>query len=165
MNRILRALRAIVVELVAPLEASVKVRYRVVAMSVDRVQLQAVKQGKWPNIVPCPIRMGTPGVRARLTPGSIVVVEFLENDWGLPVVTHFGTPGEPGFVPAALVLGADSDTAPAAARVGDTVSIFFPPAMPVTGTVSGQPFVGTITVPGPGIGTIQTGSTKVGIGS
>jgi hypothetical protein len=47
------------------------------------------------------------------------------------------------------------------ARLGDQVQSFLPPGLPVVGTVSGNPFVGTITVANPITGTITGGSSQV----
>ncbi len=53
---------------------------------------------------------------------------------------------------------------PAIARVGDMVQAFMPPSMPITGVITppGSSFTGVLTVPAPALGTIQTGSTKLG---
>lgn len=161
-SRLLRAVRALVDELTAATQYHVPVRYRVIgAASGERWNLQAVRRGVWPDLLPAVSMPGAAGYRATLQPSSIVLVQFVEGDPTLPVITHFEGPDGSGFVPTAIVLG--GLVGAAAARVGDQVQVFFPPSMPVTGTVSGQPFVGVITIAGPGIGSIQTGSTKVGI--
>lgn len=48
-----------------------------------------------------------------------------------------------------------------AARLGSTVNVFFPPLVPVTGTLNGLPFVGAATFVMPGVGVIQDGNPKV----
>jgi hypothetical protein len=48
------------------------------------------------------------------------------------------------------------------ARLGDQVQCFLPPGLPVVGTVSGNPFTGTITVANPITGAITGGSPVVG---
>ena len=164
-SRLVRALRGIVAAITAQTRCHVPVRYRVVSQTVDRYNLQAVsKAAGWPDILPCAVMAGAAGYKANLTPGSIVLVQFIEGDETQPMITHFEQPGQPGFVPVAIKIGADSGPAAAAARVGDQVTVFFPAGIPLTGTVSGNPFVGTFTTPVTGIGTIQTGSSKVGIG-
>jgi hypothetical protein len=161
-SKAIRALRALIKQFTAPLEYHAKVRYRVVQKVVDRYHLQAVAKGKWPDQTYVSVKPGAAGYDASLALGSIVVVEFLEGDPTLPVITHFAGPGESGFTPISVAIaGADK----AAAGVGDQVACFFPPLMPVTGTVSGAPFIGTVTIPSVIFGTIQTGSTKVKIGS
>lgn len=165
-DRFLRALRAVVNAFTEKTRCHVPVRYRVVAASgPDRYDLQAVqKSAGWPDLVPCAVSPGAAGYKANLAIGSTVLVQFVEGDVALPLITHFEVPGAPGFVPIGIKIGADAGAAPAAARVGDIVTIFFPSPMAFAGTVGGAPATGTVTIPGPGVGTIQTGSTKVGIG-
>ena len=50
------------------------------------------------------------------------------------------------------------------ARLGDQVQSFLPPGLPVVGTVSGNPFVGTITIAAPITGVITGGSVKTSSG-
>lgn len=137
-----------------------KYRYRVVSMAGDgRANLQAVRAAAGlPDVLPVSMWPGVAGAHAELAPGAEVLLEFIEGDPTLPIVVGFGGKGQPGFVPT--VLSFANGVAPVA-RVGDTVQVFFPPSMPVTGTVSGNPFVGVITVASPGLGTIQTGNPKV----
>ncbi len=159
-TRLLRAVRAIVDEMTARTAYHVPVRYRVInAASGERWNLQAVSRGKWPDLLPAVSFPGAGGYKATLSPSSMVLVQFVEGDPTQPVITHFEGPDGAGFVPVSIVIG--GLTGAAAARVGDQVQVFFPPQMPVTGTISGAPFAGVLTIPGPGIGSIQTGSTKV----
>jgi len=161
-SKALRAFRALIKQFTAPLEYHAKVRYRVVEKIVDRYHLQAVRKGAWPDQTFVSVKPGAAGYDASLALGSVVVVEFLEGDPTLPVVTHFAGPGEEGFIPISVAIaGADK----AASGVGDQVEVFMPPIMPVAGTVSGAPFVGTITIPSTLLGMIRTGSTKVRIGA
>jgi len=165
-DRFLRAVRAVVDAFTERTRCHVPVRYRVVAASgPDRYELQAVRKAAgWPDLVPCAVMPGAGGYKASLAIGSTVLVQFVEGDVSLPVITHFETPGAPGFVPISVKIAADAGTPPAAARVGDIVSIFFPSPMAFSGTIGGVPATGTVVIPGPGVGSIQTGSTKVGIG-
>lgn len=145
-----------------------KFRYRVVSMLVDRAQLQIVNKAsgapdgllvsEWPGVA---------GTHAKLTPGSIVLVEFIEGDRAQPIVSNFIGRGAPGFVPDRLTLGADSDgDAQDAARKGDTVDVLLPP-MILTGFINGTtPITAVVTSPmAKTLGTITTGSKKVGIGT
>lgn len=162
-DRFLRAFRALVNAFTEQTRCHVPVRYRVIAASgPDRYDLQAVRKASgWPDILPCAVSPGAAGYKATLAVGSTVLVQFVEGDPAQPIITHFETPGQPGFVPDAIKIGADGGTPPAVARVGDQVSVFFPAGMPVSGTVSGNPFTGTITIAVTGLGLIQTGSAKV----
>lgn len=164
-SRLVRSLRAMVEAITAQTKCHVLVRYRVVNRVVDRYNLQAVnKSSGWPDILPCAVMAGAAGYKAELTNGSIVLVQFIEGDEAQPIITHFEQAGQPGFIPISIKIAADDGPALPAARQTDTVAIFFPPVMAFSGTVGGAPAVGTVTIPGPGYGTIQTGSTKVGIG-
>jgi hypothetical protein len=137
-------------------------RYRVVRMSVDRVELQSVRKGAGlPDVLPVSMWPGVAGAHAVLTPGAEVLVEFVEGDRTMPVVTHFAGKDGPGFTPVSLVLGGPAG--PAAARLGDQVTVPLPPAT-FTGTVDGLPASGTLTFITPdAIGQITSGSTKVSI--
>jgi len=72
-------------------------RYRVAAMSGDRVELQAVSRtAGLPDTLPVSQRPGAAGAHARLSSGALVLVEFIEGDRTLPVVTAFAGRGEQG---------------------------------------------------------------------
>ena len=81
--------------------------------------------------------------------GDEVIVVFRDEKKTRPIVIGFKM-GPGPFSPIA--------------RVGDLVQIFFPPSMPITGTITppGSAFTGVLTIPGPGAGTIQIGSPKTG---
>ncbi len=84
-------------------------RYRVVAMSVDRVQLQAVRRDAGlPDILPASMWPGVAGAHAQLTPGAEVLVEFVEGDRTMPVITQFAGRAGPGFEPVRLNLEASA---------------------------------------------------------
>jgi len=97
-----------------------KYRYRVVNMSGDRAELQAVRQAAGlPDVLPISMKPGVAGAHAKLTGGSIVLVEFIEGDRSLPIVTAFAgkdegsghTADELDFtVTTKLRLGSDSAT-------------------------------------------------------
>jgi len=114
-----------------------KYRYRVVSMSVDRVEVQAVRKGAGlPDLLPVSMWPGVAGCHATLAPGAEVLVEFIEGDRSLPIVTHFAGKDGTGFAPIALVIG--GTTGPFAARVGDAVSVTLPAgAYPGGTTVAG----------------------------
>ncbi|MCC6557196.1 MAG: hypothetical protein IT372_29950 [Polyangiaceae bacterium] len=117
-DRILRALRTIVREAFPNYDFHGLYRYRVVRMVVGRVDLQAVdKAPGLPNVLPVPVHTGMAGISAQLTPGSMVLVEFVEGDPGQPVITHFSTKDEPGFLPVELALDATDKV-----RIGETAS-------------------------------------------
>lgn len=78
-------------------------RYRVVRMSSDRVELQAVLSATGlPDALPITQRPGVAGAFAKLTPGAIVLVEFVEGDRTLPIVSAFAAKGDGGHAPDEL---------------------------------------------------------------
>lgn len=117
-DRVLRAFRALVREALPNYAFHGLYRYRVVRMAGHRVDLQAVRKAPGlPNILPVPVHPGAAGLAAELSPGALVLVEFVEGDPGQPVVTHFSTKDDPGFLPVALALDATE-----AVRIGETAS-------------------------------------------
>jgi len=135
-------------------------RYRVIRMAGTRVELQAVRKAAGlPDLIPVSQCPGVPGALARLTPGAQVLVQFLEGDPTMPVITGYGGPGEDGFAATELVLGGE-EGAPVA-RQGDAVEVLLPPAV-FSGTISGAPASGVLTFPlMKANGTITAGSGKV----
>lgn len=159
-------------------------RYRVVGTSVDRVKLQAVQKGRWPDVLPASLACGIAGGWADLTPGAIVLVMFEDGSPTAPFVAHYTPKGRPGHVPAIAALdgtqvhlGAHEA---AVHRVGDLENggTFTAAAGPVTytgedgktwqlvGTVAGTPVLFT-TIPitadvaGKLVGKAAVGSAKV----
>jgi hypothetical protein len=145
-----------------------KYRYRVVTMAPDgRVKVQAVKKARGlPDVVPVSVRPGVAGAWADLTLGCEVLLEFIAGDPTEPIVTGFPGRGEAGFLPGRLTLGATTPgDASDAARKGDTVKVLLPPAV-FSGSIGGAPATGVITFPtGYTLGSVTTGSAKVGIGT
>jgi hypothetical protein len=135
-------------------------RYRVVRMSGDRVELQSVRSAAGlPDVLPVSVWPGVAGVHATLSPGAECLVQFVEGDRTMPVVTHFAGKDGTGFVPVELVIGGPAG-APAA-RQGDPVEILLPPAV-FSGTIGGSPASGVLTfVMSKATGTITGGSGKV----
>jgi hypothetical protein len=160
--RALRALVAIVRHYTRRYEYFAHVRYRVVQQSGDRLHLQALKKGVWPDQTHVSVMPGAGGYECHPQLGSIVLVVFPEGDVELaPVVTHFAGPGQDKFIPISVsIAGADA----AVALVGSLVRVAMPPVLPVTGTLSGAPFTGVLTLPGQMLGTVQSGSSKVKAG-
>lgn len=93
-------------------------RYRVVQMSGDRVELQSVRAGDHPDVLPISMKPGVAGAHAEPAGSSIVLVIFIEGDRTLPVVTGFAGKDEEGHeatnltfsVATELKLGSDSAT-------------------------------------------------------
>lgn len=139
--------------------------YRVVSMVSRRVNLQAVSRAVGlPDMVAVSQRPGIPGAWAELTPGVVVLVAFVAGSPAEPVIVGYSPNGDPAAVPVSLEL---CGTRPAA-RVGDTITVFFPATMAVSGviTIGGtpSPFVGTMVLTSGVPGIIGSGSGIVGIG-
>lgn len=139
-------------------------RYRVVRMAGDRAELQAArKSAGLPDIIPVSIWPGVPGVAVTLTPGTAVLVAFIEGDRTMPVVTHFAGPGGDQFVPVGITIGGPDGSGQPAARSGDSVEVLLPPGV-FTGSIGGVPAQGVVSwLIGKTLGTILTGSAKVDI--
>lgn len=137
-------------------------RYRVVSQAGDRLNLQAVRKAAGlPDVLPVSMWPGIAGAHSEPTPGSEVLVEFVEGDRTMPVVTHFVGKDGQGFQPVRLTIGGPSGTE--AARMGDTVEVLLPPAV-FSGTVGGSPATGVLTFTlNKTLGTITSGSSKVRI--
>lgn len=144
-------------------------RYRVVRMSVDRVELQAVSAAAGlPDALPISMWPGVGGTHTEPTPGALVLVQFIEGRRTMPVVTHFeGKDGE-GWTPANLTLDATTlikigkDAAAFAAKADlvsarlDTIQQAFDAHTHIgTATVSTGP-VGTIAPPASPIGALAS---------
>jgi len=91
--------------------------------------------------------------------GGKAHVMFLDGSPTKPVCVWTEVTSENG--PDTVVLAPQGDGVNNVARVSDTVTILFPPLMPVAGTVGGLPFIGVLTITTPGVGSISTGSTLV----
>lgn len=75
-------------------------RYRVVQISVDRLELQPVRRDAGlPDVLPISMWPGVAGSHAKPALGAEVLVEFLEGDRTRPVVTGFSGKDGTGHVP------------------------------------------------------------------
>lgn len=80
--------------------------YRVVSQVAERLNLQPVRtRASMPDLARVPVRAGVPGVKATHSPGSQVIVAFLDADASRPVVVGFDSPEQPGWMPLQLELG------------------------------------------------------------
>lgn len=114
-----------------------KYKYRVVNLSVDRVNVQAVsKADGLPDVLAVPMAPGLAGCHAKLSLGAIVYLEFIAGDRADPEITGFCGRGVAGFVPQGLTIGSPDDSAALAARQGDPAEMLLPP-MVLTGTITG----------------------------
>lgn len=83
-------------------------RYRVVEQVVDRVNLQPVNPLLGlPDVGPIGMAPGLGGASARPALGSIVYVDFVEGDPGMPLVRSFARADDAGHVPLELAIDAE----------------------------------------------------------
>lgn len=109
MSRLLDTVRSIVRETFPRYDYLGPRKYRVVRMSVDRVELQIVNRALGlPDILPISQWPGMAGAWAKLTPGAEVLVQFIDGDPSQPIVTHYEPKGGAGFRPVELHLCAGS---------------------------------------------------------
>lgn len=86
-----------------------KRRYRVVRLSVDRLELQPVRSDAGlPSITPISMVPGIAGSHATLVEGAEVYVEFVDGDPREPIVTGFAGKGSAGHAPDEQALSVES---------------------------------------------------------
>lgn len=151
-DRLLAAFRALVQAELAPLRYAGLFDYTITGVSgaapSATISARPTDQSTGlPDINNMPCSPAVGGVTSTPTVGGQCVVAFLDHNPAKPVIV--GLPSS-GSLPVA--------------RLGDQVMIFLPPTLPVQGTVSGSPFVGTITITNPISGSITQGSGKVRTG-
>lgn len=100
-----------------------------------------------------PIRHGLPGVEVRVPRGARVLLGWEAGDPRRPYAALW----EPGSIESISFAGGDKPLA----RAGDPVTCFWPAAVPVTGTLAGAPFIGTMTITSPSSGIIDGGNEQV----
>lgn len=146
-------------------------RYRVVQMASDKVNLQAIsKAAGLPDILPVAMHPGLAGAHSELTPGTEVLVQFVEGSPTMPILTNFGGKGDTGASPSKTTIDATSEIKLGAsatkgiARHGDSVTVLLPPAV-FSGQITylGVPCPATgmvVWAPGQTIGNITVCSNK-----
>ncbi len=108
--------------------------FRVVRMSSDRVELQSTEPGVsgLADAKPISMKPGAPGYHADLTPGTLVLVQFVNGLRTRPVITHFEGKDGTGWTPANVTIDADTliklgDSATkGVARLDDSVEVDVP---------------------------------------
>jgi hypothetical protein len=122
-----------------------------------------------PDLDEVVVSPGMAGLSGQYLLGQHCRVVFLSARFSNPIVVSFDAQ-----LPNSVTLDSTGTThigpsgavelaggGPALCRIGDTGLGYMPPEMPISGVMSGTiPFVGTLTVPGPVVVTMQTGSSK-----
>lgn len=137
-DRTLRALRALVMQMLPQLGYLGLHEYRVVSVAGDRVDLQVVRKASGlPDLPRVEAWPGVAGAGSTPALGSLVLVEFIATDPARPFIAYYCPPGAPGFLPTAIsmdasgtvAIGASADAVDLGAaaapvlRHGDTISI------------------------------------------
>lgn len=160
-DRFKAALEALVLRITGKYDYAIPYACRVVQQNSDGT-LELVPEDQRfgsnqpaPGLPKVPIRYGAPGITATVQPQARVIVEFENADPARPVVTAW----DPVSGLISLVL--NGGTAPVVG-VGAVVTVSFPPSIPVSGTLSGAPFTGVLTIVNNGVGIVQgPGNPKV----
>ena len=135
-SRRLSALRKIVDQLDPDRKFRGTYEFRIVTVTGNRLNLQPVRVSTgMPNLSRVFVRPGVPGVGAQYKLGSRVLVTFIDGDPGRPAVGNFEDADGAGFLPDMLQLAGTAGAMPVA-RLGDQVTSFLPPTLPVVGTVT-----------------------------
>lgn len=152
-DRLKAGIEAFVTRLVAKYDYTALYPCTVVSQNADGTLELRPDSPNVPGLSRVPIRYGTPGVSATVQQGARVLLGFQ----GMDPKLHYAALWEDHDL---VTLSLGGGTAPVA-RVGDNVASFFPPLVPVQGTLSGLPFVGVMTITNAVPGIIQTGAKKV----
>ncbi len=106
LNRMADAQRRIFEALFPRMKYAGGFEFRVVTQSGERLNLQPVRTATGlPSLSNVPVRPGMAGMKATVLPGSLVVVQFLDQDPSRPIVTNHDAPDAPGWMPLFLTLG------------------------------------------------------------
>lgn len=94
--------------------------YRVVVQTGERFALQPVRTANGlPDLSNVPVRPGVAGFRNNVTPGELVIVQFVDKDPSRPAITNHAAPDDAGWMP--LTIEAGGPGALGVARLTDAV--------------------------------------------
>lgn len=169
MSSLLDTIRALVQQIVAPLDLYARYPAQVVGQNADgSLELKPLHK-RLGGLSRVPIRYGVPGVRAKVRQGSLVLVGFEAGDERYPFATDFAsdaideltiTASAKVIVKAPQIFLGDEEGAQPLARVGDLVEVALPPETPFAGTFPGGPISGLITFVDTAQGYITSGSDR-----
>lgn len=133
-------------------------RYRFVRLAVDgRYDLQAVSSRPGlPDLLTVDA-WGAGGYHVEPVAGCECLVAFIDGDRGYPILLAWPGFARPGHVPSKVKIAGGGGPI---ARVGSTVTLYLPPAIPISGTLDGVPFTGVLNATAPGVGVVDTGSAE-----
>lgn len=151
-SRLLAALQRLVRRLFSRIDYLAAYPARVVTQNGDLSLELKPESDRLPPLSKVPVRVGIPGMKVKVSAGATVLVTFEAGDPRRPVATLWGDSG---------LVEVQIGGARPFARLGDSVTLAMPPVIPVQGTLNGAPFVGTMMVKTPLIGSIITGSGVV----
>ena len=151
-DRLKAAITAFVSQLTAKYDYAAKYAHTVVAQNADGTLELKPDSPNLPGLSNVPIR-SLPGLAIKVSPGARVSVEFDGMDPSKPYATTW----DQGGLTSLAFAGGNAPIA----RMGDTVSVFFPAVIPVTGVMLGSPFTGVITIATPAPGIINGGNPQL----
>jgi hypothetical protein len=106
LNRRLEAQRKIYEALFPDQRYAGTFEFRVVTQEGERLNLQPVRTATGlPDLAGVPVRPGMAGLKAKVLPGSLVLVTFVDRDPSRPAVTSHDAPDAPGWMPLELDFG------------------------------------------------------------
>ena len=121
-----------------------------------------------PGLSSVPYRSGIPGVTVNLIGGARCLLGFDGLDPAKPYVVVYDAAQVDSLTVTSVTkitvnaphVNLGDEDGDNVARIGDLVTSALPPAVPVTGTLNGLPFVGVMVVADPIIGVITASSAK-----
>lgn len=153
LDRLKAAFTRMLAPLLTRLDYSCFYSATVVAQNGDGSLELKSTNAKLPNLSRVAIRYGIPGITAKLNPGGNVIVGYENADPTRP----FCLVWDAATLQSVSWMGGNQPIA----RMGDAVTVYFPPVIPFTGTYNGLPIVGVLTIATPAPGIIAAGNKKV----
>jgi hypothetical protein len=161
-DRIKRGLTRIVQAMLAPTDYHAAWPAKVVSQSAQGLLELVPDDPRLKSINNVPIRYGVPGVTATVRPGARVMLQFEQGDPSRPIATVWESASLISVTVKAdkVYIGDDTGDVRPIARTGDTVECIMPPLCQVSGSISGAPFTGLITIVDSVVGVITSGAEK-----
>ena len=160
-DRVKSGLRKVIEHFLRPTDYHALYPGKVAAQNADGNLDIVPDDSRLPGLQDVPLRYGIPCVTAKIREGSRVLVGFENGNPKAPVATVWDTASIEHIIiaPDKVYLGGNGNAQPVA-RLGDAVECLMPPIVPVSGTLSGAPFTGVLTIINPIVGIITSASNQ-----
>lgn len=160
-DRIKDSLIKLVTHILKPTDYHALYPARVVAQTPEGLLDVVPDDTRLAGITNVPIRYGIPCVAAKVRKDSRVLIGFEGGNPKKPVATLWDVASVEHIIiaPDKVYLGGNANAQPIA-RLGDAVECLMPPVVPVSGTLSGAPFAGVMTIINPVVGIITSSSNQ-----